>query len=68
MIDQCVIVLGDGGHRGTGYVMAHQLFKLFDLLTWRWPIRLFKLKVKLIVSNQNIHMKQQFMSHLVNVI
>ena len=25
------IVLGDGSHRSTGYVMAHQLFKLYPL-------------------------------------
>ena len=31
-----VIVLGDGGYRGTGYVMAHQLFKLYPLHT-PWP-------------------------------
>ena len=28
-----VIILGDGGYRGTGYVMTHQLFKLYSLHT-----------------------------------
>ena len=26
-----MIILGDGGYRGTGYVMAHQLVKLYPL-------------------------------------
>ena len=29
--DQPVIVLADGGYRGTSYVMVHQLFKLYPL-------------------------------------
>ena len=40
-----MIILGDGGHRGTGYVtrvsavqLVSKLWKLFDLMTSRWPI------------------------------
>ena len=45
------IILGDGGHRSTGYVTsasAVQLFsklcKLFDLMTSRWPIKPCKIQ------------------------
>ena len=33
VFNQRKIVLGDGGYRGTAYVMAHQLFKLYPLHT-----------------------------------
>ena len=43
------IILGDGGHHGTGYVTptsavqpVSKLWKLFDLMTSRWPIKFTK--------------------------